>query len=57
MKNMEVSPELKALLAGTGLEGPEALESLKIIMAKSLQPILEKRIRAEMDLLMEAKLE
>ena len=54
---MEVSPELKALLAGTGLEGPEALESLKIIMAKSLQPILEKRIRAEMDLLMEAKLE
>ena len=57
LKKMAVSAEFKALIAGTALESPEALESLKLIMAKDLEPILEKRIRAEMDLLMEAKLD
>ena len=51
LKALKLSDDFRELVAGTGLANDESMNTLKIMIAKDLEPLLEKRIRSEMEIL------
>ena len=57
IKNQPLSNEYKTIIKGTGLDNEEAMQGLKVIIAQDLEPLIEKKVRADMELMFKAKLD
>ena len=56
MKNLKLSEEFYSMVAGTALADEDTTQTLKLLIAKDLEPLMEKKIRGEIELMMQSKM-
>ena len=57
LKQLKLSDDFKDIVAGTSLADESAMQTLKLLIAKDLEPLMEKKIRSEMEILIKSKIE